>query len=455
MSPRYLRLCCCGLLAGAVALEGCGSSAPAGPNAGAAKSDPAAPALQADLLIVEPVTWPRTARSQGALVADEVAVVGAKVAGRIGEVHVDLGDQVHAGDTLVVLDREELKLQAAQAEAQLRQARAAVGLDPEAPLESLNVLNSPPVREAQAILEEAISKSERLQALRLKNALTETELQQVLAAEKVAKAQYSSALNAVNEKVALIYVRVADLALARERLAEAVTVAPFDGIVQQRHVAPGSFVQVGQAVATIVRTNPLRFRGMLPERYAHELRPGLEVRLRIESIPGGRIANVTRISPALNEQSRALMFEADVDNSDGRLRAGLFAEADVVLDPQRQTLALPEAAITEFAGAEKVWKVVNGKSVEQVIQTGGRQEGFVEIAEGLASGDLVLSEANQGRSAMVQARSRRPTPGLPSQLASPVTVARPTPSAQKNEQDDEAQGSEHSESATGSVPAGP
>lgn len=438
-----------------VFLQGCGAQAPPASKAGAAQPDAAAPQLEADLLVMEPVIWPRAARSQGTLVADEVAVVGAKVAGRIGEVHVDLGDHVQAGDTLVVLDRDELKLQVAQAEAQLRQSRAAVGLDPEAPLESLNVLNSPPVREAQAILEEAVSKSERLQLLRQKNALTETELQQVLAAEKVAKAQYSSALNAVNEKIALIYVRAAELALARERLEEAVTSAPFEGIVQQRHVAPGSFVQVGQAVATIVRTNPLRFRGMLPERYAHELRPGMEVRLRIESIPGGRVAKLTRISPALNEQSRSLMFEADVDNSDGRLRAGLFAEADVILDPHRRTLALPEAAITEFAGAEKVWKVVNGKSVEQVVRTGGRQEGFVEIADGLDSGDVVLSDADVGRSAMVKVRTRRTAPGLPSQAASPVSIASPSPPAQQTDHVEETQGGDHPEASSGEVPAGP
>lgn len=351
------------------------------------------------VLQVTESSWPRLARSQGSLVADEVAVIGAKVPGRVEEVHVDLGSPVTEGAELMSLDREDLKLEIAQAEAQFLQARAAVGLPVEATVESLQPQNSPPVREAQAVLDEAIQKRERLERLRTQGAVTETEMQQVQAAEKVAIAQLASATNSVNEKIAMIRVRAAELAVAKQRFADAAIPAPFNGYVLERHVAPGSYVQAGQAVVTLVRTNPLRFQGTLPERFARQVQIGQEVRLLLDAEPC--VSKVSRLSPSLDRASRALMFEADIDNTSGRLRAGLFTEADVVLNAAETAIAIPESAIVEFAGAEKVWKVMAGKSVEQLVSTGQRREGMVEITQGLSSGDQILKEGRAGRAAEI------------------------------------------------------
>lgn len=405
------------LLGALLWLSSCRQSPPGPPANTAAAVE--LPPLKTAVLEITACRWPRMARAQGSFVADEVAVVGAKVPGRITAVRVDLGDTVAANTVLVELDREDLKLQIAQVEAQLAQARAAVGLEPDGPVESLNPQNSPPVREARAVLDEAQTKRARLERLRSQNALTETELQQVQAAEKVADAQFSSALNAVNEKIALIRVRAAELAVARQRFEDAVTIAPFPGQVLERHVAPGTYVQMGAPLVTLVRTNPLRYQGTLPERFAWQLALGQEVRLHIERTTEPCVARITRISPALNQSSRALLFEASVDNAGGRLRAGLFAEADVVLDPQQTAIVVPAAAITEFAGTEKVWKVVDGKSIEQLVQTGERRGNLVAITSGLLEGDVILAEGRSGRVGRVEvtARNRVQTPDAALELA--------------------------------------
>jgi membrane fusion protein (multidrug efflux system) len=387
----------------AAGLWGCQKSPPAATGSAPVGGPVAAlPTIKAEVLEIEPCRWPRLARGQGSLVADEVAIVGAKVPGRIADVRVDLGDVVKANAELVSLDREDLRLQIVQSEALLSQSRAAVGLAADASLETLNPLNSPPVREAQAVWDEARTKRHRLETLRQQNALTEIELQQVQAAEKVADAQYSSALNSVNEKIALIRVRTADLAVAKQRFADAITIAPFAGMVLQRHVAPGSYVQVGDPLVTLMRTSPLRYQGTLPERYAQEVRVGQDVQLKIDAAAGPRTVKVTRISPTLNPNSRALMFEADVDNADGRLRAGLFVEANIVLGPQQEAVIVPAAALFEFAGTEKVWKVVDGKATEQAVSTGDRRGELVEIISGLKSGDRILAQAEGGKAAKVE-----------------------------------------------------
>ncbi len=364
------------------------------------------PVVEADVIEVQPSSWPLMARAQGSLVADEIAVVGVKVAGRIGEVHVDLGDEVTRGDKLVSLELEELKLEVTQAEAALSQARAAVGLKPGAPLESLDPLSSPPVREAQAVVEEAALKRERIERLRRDRAVTESELQEALAADKVAQAQLASAINSVNEKIALIRLRTADLEVARQRLQDAVTVAPFDGVVQQRHVAIGSYVQQGDPVVTLVRTDPLRYRGTLPERFAQRLHIGQEVHIHLEQHPEPVLTKISRLAPGVDVASRALLFEAIIENPDRRFRAGLFAEADVVIDPAHRALVVPESAITEFAGTEKVWKLAGEKAVEQAVVTGDRRADLIEVKQGLNPGDVILVDVTQGRDAVIHVRSR-------------------------------------------------
>jgi RND family efflux transporter MFP subunit len=381
------------------AVVGCGGSAT---DDVIAVNQPAPP-IRAEVLSIERAAWPTMVRTQGSLFADEVAVVGAKVAGRIAEVHVELGDVLKAGDPLVTLDQEEFRLQVAQAEAQLQQTRAAVGLRPDDPVESLDPENSPPVREAKAVWDEAKAKRDRARQLRSQNTVTQAELEQMVAAEQVAAAQHASAINSVNEKIALIGVRAAELSLARQRLSDAVIPAPFDGLVDERHVAPGAFVQIGVPIVTLVRDNPLHFRGRMPERHSRRLRVGQEVRLQVEAVAQPRVVQVTRISPTLDPLSRSLLFEARVDNADGLLWAGIFAEAEVVIDSDAEKIVVPESAVAEFAGVEKVWKVVDGSAQEQIVLTGERRDGRIEIIDGLAPGDAILGDADLGRVARVDA----------------------------------------------------
>lgn len=334
--------------------------------------------------------------------ADEASIVGAKVAGRVAAVSVDLGDFVHQGDALAQLDESELKLQLTQAAAQLAQARAAVGLGPDQADDSVNRENSPVVRQERAVLVEAQANLARLMQLQERNAVTQADLETSAAAVAVAEARYASALNAVDEKLAIIQVRRAEYLLAKDRLEQATIRAPYDGLIQTRQAAPGSYLSVGDAVCTLVRSDPLRYRGTVSERYALSLREGQEVLVQLDGIPEPISTRVTRISPVLEDFSRALIFEAVLSNSNGRLRSGLFAEADVVIDSQSEALAVPASAIIEFAGVEKVWKVAEGTATEVPIQTGRREHGLVEIVSGLNAGDAVIRAGADGRSGPVE-----------------------------------------------------
>ena len=113
---------------------------------------------------------------------------------------------------------------------------------------------------------------------------------------------------------------------------------------------------------------------------------------------------IARISPSVELSSRSLTVEAvqltaaepsgqaQSGVPEPQLRRGLFAEADIYVDPDAQTLAVPRAATHEFAGVEKVWRVADGEAVEQRVETGQHSDTFAEILEGLAPGDLVVVE---------------------------------------------------------------
>ncbi|QDV32401.1 efflux RND transporter periplasmic adaptor subunit [Tautonia plasticadhaerens] len=370
----------------------------------AATPRPAPPPLRVRVVRVAEQDWDRVVATQGNLVADETTVVGTKVAGRIDRVHVDLGDFVEAGTVLASLDRRELQEQVRQAEAELVQARAAIGLDPDDALDEVEPETCPIVLEQKALWDQARADRDRSAALRNRQVATDTEYETALTAEQVAKARHASAINSVREMIAMARVRAAQLELARQALADAEIRAPFDGRVQDRRVAPGMYVQVGDPVITLIRDDPLRYRGTVPEAFASSLAIGQVVRLRVQQGPALPDVEISRISPAIDPFSRSLLFEARVPNTDHAIQAGQFSQGEVMLDESRRTIALPGSAVVEFAGTRKVWKVVDGQAVEQPIELGLRRGDLVEILGGLDPGDLVLVDGSEGRTAEVEIR---------------------------------------------------
>jgi multidrug efflux pump subunit AcrA (membrane-fusion protein) len=303
------------------------------------------------------------------------------------------------------LDASEYELMVSQSEAQLTQARSAVGLKPDDPLDSLNPDNAPPVREARAIWNEAKQSITRIRELSQRDAISDTELEVAEAAERVAEAKLASAQNSVREKIAMISVAQAQLGLAKERLRETTILAPFDGLVQGRQVAEGSFVQTGQSLFTIVRVDKLRFRASVPERFAQHLKVDQSVILNLEQGIPQREVKLSRISPTIDLQSRSLLFEAIVLNEDLSLRTGLFAEADVVLDAQAKEIAIPASTIIRFAGVDKVWKLKDGMIVDQPIQLGRKVGELVQVLSGLTEGDQILRSGSDGRAGKYQDES--------------------------------------------------
>jgi RND family efflux transporter MFP subunit len=367
---------------------------------------------QVSVAAAEVIPWPRTVHVQGSLMSDERVVVGAKVAGRIAALGedsnhkpIDLGAEVRAGDVLARLEAEEFQLKVQQAESQVQQVCAALGLKPTDDDSKLDPTKAPTVVQEKALLDEAQGNWERAESLNRQKAISAEELQQRKAQFDVAAARYESALHGVDESIALLKMRRAELALAQQMLQDTETRAPFEGVVEERFVAPGAFVQVGEPVVTLVKMKPWRFRASVPEREAAALRTGQAVSIHIEGDQRRLDAVIIRHSPSLDMSTRSLVIEAvqrpdaaesstaaEAASSEPVVRHGQFAEADIVVDANARALAVPQSAVREFAGVEKVWLVVRGEAVEKPVVIGRRQPDRVEVLDGLAEGDLVVVE---------------------------------------------------------------
>jgi RND family efflux transporter MFP subunit len=384
---RTLALLTAALLA--VSCVACGNDSTSARAAARAKAQEPRP-VRVVAAAVGPL--PRTVTVTGTLAADEEVVAGFKVAGRVSEIAVDLGSPVRKGQILARLDPTDFLLRVEQAEAALRQVRAGLGLPRDGSVGSVDPEKTALVREARAVLEEARLSRDRTALLWEKNYIARSEADASVSRLLVAESRYQAALEEIRNRQELLAERGSSLALARQQLADAVLSAPIDGAVRERKASVGEYLAAGAPVLALVRVHPLRLRVAVPERDASSVRVGQAVRVLLEGDPTVHAGRVARLSPSIQEQNRTLIVEAEVANPDGKLRPGSFARAEIVVEADRTAVMVPASTVVTFAGLEKVFVVKDGKAVEQRIRTGRRSGDRIEILEGVAAGEPVVTD---------------------------------------------------------------
>lgn len=361
-----------------------GGPAPAAPGPAAPREVRTEPATESSL--------PRVIVATGTLAADEQIVLGPKVAGRVLDIGVDLGSVVARGQVVARLDPTDWQLQVAQAEAALQQGRARLGLPPDSPEDRVDAEQTPIVRQARAVLEDARLNRERMTRLWQQDLVARAQLDTAIAALQVAESRYEDAIEEVRTRQAVLAQRRSELALARQNLADTVLRSPLDGAVRERHVAAGQYLAVGAPVVTLVRMHPLRLRVAVPEREAAGIRIGQVVRVSVEGDAAVHPGRVARLSPAIQEQSRTLLIEAEVPNERGTLRPGAFGKAEITTGADSRVVTVPASAIVTFAGLDKVLAVRDGRTEERRVRTGRQLGARMEILEGLAAGEVIVAQ---------------------------------------------------------------
>lgn len=365
--------------------RGSGDAAPA------VKPQDAGPPKSVKVKRVISVPLERMITVVGSLVAQEQAVLGMKVSGRIGKFHVDLGSLVKKGDLIAEVEPLDYELKLRQSAAMLSQARARLGLPLEGSDDRVDLDQTSTVKQAQAKLEEATKNKQRVDELSRQGIISKSEVEAAEASYEVAFSQHADALEEVKLRVAMLSQRRVEHEIARQQLADTKIHAPFDGAILERKANIGEFLPTSAPVVTLVNTDPLRFRAEVPERDAANVRIGQKVRLQIEGDTNRYEGEIRRLSPSIGAMNRMLLAEADVP-SRGFLRPGAFARGEILLPDANRGLVVPPSSVAAFAGIERVFVVADGKIVERFITTGLRSKVQVEVLSGVKEGDLVALE---------------------------------------------------------------
>jgi RND family efflux transporter MFP subunit len=335
-------------------------------------------------------TVARTVAATGTLAADEQVVLGTKIVGRLADVSVDLGSLVKRGQVIAHIDPKDYQYRLEQAVAGLKQARVRLGLPAEGDDDRVDASQTAVVRQAKALLDQAVQNRERMARLWEQQLVARAELDTAVAAFQVADGRYQDALEEVQNRQAVLLQRRSEVELARQQIADTAIASPIDGAVVERQASVGEFLQAGAPVATVVRLHPLRLRLSVPEREATTVRPGQAVRVNVDGDTGVYPGTVARLSPSISEQNRTLLIEAEIPNPGSRLRPGAFAKAEVVVQQGDRVVTVPGSAIVTFAGVDKVLTVRSGKSEELRVTTGRRLGDQVEIVSGVKAGEPVV-----------------------------------------------------------------
>lgn len=292
--------------------------------------------VEAEAVTVATVT--QRIEAVATLLADESVTIRPETSGRITELNISEGQRVEEGALLIRLDDSVLRAEIAEIEASLKLSRQ-------------NLSRTQDLYERSAIAEQKL-----------------------------------------DEAKAIVAGDEARLARSKALQAKTRITAPFSGLLGFREVSVGDYVDAGQTVVAIERIDPIKVEFRVPERYFGTLRVGQTVELTTDAYPDiSFLGEVYAIAPRLDPATRSVAVRAHLSNPEDVLRPGMFAHVSLITASRADAVLVPEQAIVPVGEDRFVYRVLDGKAVFTKVATGVRQDAKVEIVDGLAPGDFVVT----------------------------------------------------------------
>ena len=275
----------------------------------------------------------------GNALANEQVTLAAPVTERITRLNFDDGGYVRKGQTIAVLAQ-------GQETAQLNEAQARA-------------------REAQQQLA-------RIEALRQRGFATKSSLDAQEALAGQARAQAAG---------------------ARATISDRVVTAPFSGWVSLRNISAGAVVTAGTEIATISDLSSIKLDFPVPETMLSAIAPGQTIEATAAAYPDQPFrGQIDTIDPVVDPNTRSVMVRARLPNPDRKLKPGMLLTVAIEAAPH-VALSVPELAVVGEGDARFVYTVGPDAVVKRTpVRTGLRQDGRIEILDGLRPGEKVITE---------------------------------------------------------------
>lgn len=282
----------------------------------------------------------------GELKPYEQVLVYAKVKGFVKKVYVDRGAPVHKGQLLALLDAPEISHQHLFAKENENKAEQEYHY----------------AEQAYQRLVKASQTDGAVAGIELDRALSE--LNRTKSALQASKAQTSipDQLNA--------YLRIT---------------APFDGVITQRNISEGALVgDQTDALFHLAQNKKLRLTVSIPEKHAQSIHDTMAVQFTINGQPGQFYsARLSRASQIIQQEGRALIAEFDVDNRDGKLSGGEYAQVKLALMKPMKTLWIPTSSVVRSQSGTFVWTIEADRKLIRTPVITGEKTGRLQEVFGL------------------------------------------------------------------------
>jgi membrane fusion protein (multidrug efflux system) len=291
--------------------------------------------------------WPETLSAIGSLAAVQGVTVSADLPGTVDRIVFQAGTSVREGDVLALLDTRQEQAQLAAADAQKELARVNL---------------------------------ERMQGLLNENVVSRAEFDRATADYRQSDARVGEIHATIDRKT----IR-----------------APFSGILGIRRVNLGQYLSAGDALVALQSLNPIYVNFGVPQQAMTQVRAGRAVRVTVNDLTGVEFnGRITAIDSVVDESTRNVQAQATLANPDGRLRPGMFVQAEVVVGATGTRVSLPASAISYAPFGDSVFVVTDlegpgGKRYrgvkQQFVKVGPARGDQISILSGVQPGDEVVT----------------------------------------------------------------
>lgn len=293
--------------------------------------------LAVKAFVVQPVRFQDRILTTGTVLANEEVELRSETSGKIVAIHFQEGSKVKKGQLLVKINDAELRAQLTKAEHQVSLAE-----------------------------------------------VKEFRQRSLLQTEGISQQEYDIALNELNT-------RKAEVALIKAQIEKTEIRAPFDGVVGLRYVSEGSYVSTSSKIAALQNADPVKIDFSIPERYAHVIRKGDQIRFTIQGAEGVFGGEVYAIEPKIDPITRSVQLRAIAPNNNGTILPGSFSKVELVLQEVEDALMVPTESIIPHIAGQRVILYQNGTAHLRDVETGSRTEQSILVTKGLSSGDTILT----------------------------------------------------------------
>lgn len=318
----------------------------------------------------------------GTLEARLKSTISPKIAGRVHQILVDQGDQVRAEQLLFTLDDAELKQQVEIAEATLGLWQAS--------LDRLQADHD----QAKAVLESAQKEFERTRILVARNAVSIDEGEKSTERLRIAEAGLSRSLAAQLEGRQQVTTAEKSLAYQEARLTDTRVVAPFDGLIVKRYRDPGDIGVPGSPILMLVSTQEIWVSAWVDETEMNRLHPEQPARVAFRSDASRTYqGKVSRLAREADRETREFVVDVRVVTLPKNWAVGQRAEVFIEVDRKPTARLIPTKFVFWRENSPGVYVQEGNRARWRAVRLGLRGAETVEVAEGVAVGDVVLMPA--------------------------------------------------------------